>query len=114
MIDWPESDIIDRWLVETKVSLRPEQILELKIAVSKPRLELIASMHRWKQTDPPTHLSLTERAEFLKLMKHMRKNGAQYHEIADDFNGRGFPTVSGRGRWHAQSVHRMLVKKVKK
>ncbi len=45
--------------------------------------------------------------EILSLIRTMRKKEATFAAIADSLKKMGIPTFSGRGEWHAQTVHRM-------
>lgn len=45
--------------------------------------------------------------EILELMKKMRDNGATFGEIALYLDKEKIPTFSGKGQWHAQTVHRL-------
>ncbi len=45
--------------------------------------------------------------EILVLIKTMRKNEATFGAIADYLKEKRIPTFSGRGEWHAQTVHRL-------
>ncbi len=42
----------------------------------------------------------------IKVIKQYRKREATYQEISDIFNRDEWDTMSGRGSWHAQTVHR--------
>jgi len=56
--------------------------------------------------DTPKFKSEDE-AALIKDMKKMRKKGATYKEISKFLNDHDIPTFSNKGRWHAQSVHRL-------
>ncbi len=45
--------------------------------------------------------------EVLNIIKTMRKKGSTFAAIADYLKDRGIPTFSGRGKWHAQTIHRL-------
>ena len=45
--------------------------------------------------------------EVMSMIQEMRKNGATFSMIADDLKQKGIPTFSGRGEWHAQTIHRL-------
>ena len=45
--------------------------------------------------------------EILTIIKTMRKKGATFAIIADYLKEKGIPTFSGRGAWHAQTIHRL-------
>ena len=48
------------------------------------------------------HISMTK-----ELIKKLRAEGKTWPWIADYFNETGFPTISGKGKWHRQSVSAM-------
>lgn len=45
--------------------------------------------------------------EILGLMKDLRDKGATFTEIAEHLIKKEIPTFSGKGQWHAQTVHRL-------
>ncbi|MFA5903269.1 MAG: hypothetical protein WC836_04995 [Desulfobacula sp.] len=45
--------------------------------------------------------------EILSLIKTMRTKDATFATIAEYLKEKGIPTFSGRGEWHAQTVHRL-------
>ncbi len=45
--------------------------------------------------------------EVMSMIQEMRTNGATFSMIADDLKQKGIPTFSGRGEWHAQTIHRL-------
>lgn len=45
--------------------------------------------------------------EILSLIRDMRKKEATFAAIADHLKEKGIPTFSGRGEWHAQTIHRL-------
>ncbi len=45
--------------------------------------------------------------EILSTIRAMRKKEATFAAIADYLKEKGIPTFSGRGEWHAQTVHRL-------
>ena len=45
--------------------------------------------------------------EVLSFIRDMRKKEATFATIADYLKEKGIPTFSGRGEWHAQTVHRL-------
>lgn len=56
------------------------------------------------QDSPNTDMS---KDEVLKIIANMRKSGATYNEIATHLVDLNLPTFSGRGKWHAQTIHRL-------
>ncbi|MCW7754610.1 recombinase family protein [Desulfobotulus sp. H1] len=49
----------------------------------------------------------TSRKYILKLIEKLRKDNMTYEQIAAYLTDNDFPTFSGRGRWHAQTIHRL-------
>jgi len=45
--------------------------------------------------------------DILSIIQEMRKKGATFSIIADSLKEKGIPTFSGRGEWHAQTIHRL-------
>lgn len=47
------------------------------------------------------------REDVLDIIINMRKEGATYGKIADHLEDENIPTFSRKGKWHAQTVHRV-------
>lgn len=45
--------------------------------------------------------------EVIAMIKEMRKKKATFSDIAKRLDDEGIPTFSGRGEWHAQTIHRL-------
>jgi len=45
--------------------------------------------------------------DILSIIQNMRDQGATFSIIADYLTEKGMPTFSGRGEWHAQTIHRL-------
>lgn len=45
--------------------------------------------------------------DILTIIRNMRSEGATFAIIADYLKDKGIPTFSGRGEWHAQTIHRL-------
>lgn len=45
--------------------------------------------------------------DILSIIRTMRKKGATFAIIADYLKEKGIPTFSGKGEWHAQTIHRL-------
>lgn len=45
--------------------------------------------------------------EIFNIIGSMRKQGATFSIIAEYLKEKGIPTFSGRGEWHAQTIHRL-------
>ncbi|MGM0418022.1 MAG: hypothetical protein ACQEQS_04810 [Thermodesulfobacteriota bacterium] len=55
----------------------------------------------------------TSRTYILNLIKSLRQQNSTYDDIALYLTENNFPTFSGRGKWHAQTIHR-LCQEIKK
>ena len=47
--------------------------------------------------------------ELLDLIKKLRDENMTYEEVAAYLDKNNVPTFSGRGRWHAQTIHRLYM-----
>ena len=47
------------------------------------------------------------RKKVFKIIAKMRERNEKYADIADYLEKEGIPTFSGRGEWHAQTIHRL-------
>ncbi len=54
---------------------------------------------------------LLPRERIMEIIHTMRAEGATYDEVAQYLIKLGQPTFSGRGEWHAQTIHRLCSKK---
>lgn len=45
--------------------------------------------------------------DILSIIAAMRREGSTYNEIASHLDSLNLPTFSGRGKWHAQTIHRL-------
>ncbi|THB78328.1 MAG: hypothetical protein D3926_13290 [Desulfobacteraceae bacterium] len=46
--------------------------------------------------------------EVVSLILSLRDQGLTFDDIAKAFIEKGIPTFSGRGEWHAQTIHRLF------
>lgn len=54
---------------------------------------------------------LMPREEIMNIINTMREQGATYDQVAKHLIDLGQPTFSGRGEWHAQTIHRLCSNK---
>lgn len=54
---------------------------------------------------------LMPREEIMDIINSMREQGATYDQVAKYLTDLGQPTFSGRGEWHAQTIHRLCSNK---
>ncbi|MDY0219579.1 MAG: hypothetical protein RBR67_00375 [Desulfobacterium sp.] len=52
-------------------------------------------------------VEIMSREAVMEIVNTMRKDGATFDEVAQRLVALGQPTFSGRGEWHAQTVHRL-------
>ncbi len=77
--------------------------------------KLLASLPELiQQTVParrePRKRKITARKqELLDLIKKLRDENMTYEEVAAYLDKNNIPTFSGRGRWHAQTIHRLYM-----
>lgn len=50
---------------------------------------------------------LVDRSMIVQMVKKMRKQGSTYEQIAKFLDDEGIPTFSKKGKWHAQTIHRL-------
>ncbi|PIE74877.1 MAG: hypothetical protein CSA18_02915 [Deltaproteobacteria bacterium] len=55
-----------------------------------------------------------EKDRIMGIIFDMRKNGSTYEDIAVYLDSKKYPTFSNKGRWHAQTIHRLYQKKEEK
>lgn len=51
------------------------------------------------------------RDDVVQMIRSLREEGATYEFIAQQLTAKNIPTFSGRGEWHAQTIHRLCRKK---
>jgi hypothetical protein len=81
----------------------------------KPSRSLKAPKSPKTLKSPKTTVSidakLMPRDAIMDIIESMRKNGATFDQVAKRLVDLGQPTFSGRGEWHAQTIHRLCSKK---
>lgn len=96
---------------------------ESKARVAEAREKSAAAVERLMENLPeivqqsvpargtPRKRKLTSRKqELLDLINKLRdEDNMTYEEVADYLTKNNIPTFSGRGRWHAQTIHRLYM-----
>ncbi|WP_462268763.1 hypothetical protein [Desulfobacter sp.] len=61
------------------------------------------------QTATTSYTSSTHytKDDIISTINRMRDQGATFAMIAEHLSEKGIPTFSGRGHWHAQTIHRL-------
>ncbi len=88
----------------------------IKKAAATPKKEKIKILKRTKAQkiaakNQIKKEGLLSREEVMKTIYDMRNDGATFDQVAKHFVKLGQPTFSGRGEWHAQTVHRLCNKR---
>ncbi len=89
------------------------KLAEEKAAAEASRTEPVKVLKRTKAQKlkaaqkSTTRKELLSRDEVLKIVNGMREKGATFDQVAQHLVELGQPTFSGRGDWHAQTVHRL-------
>jgi len=60
-----------------------------------------------REMDRTGETKLLPRERIMEIIHTMRAEGATYDEVAQYLIKLGQPTFSGRGEWHAQTIHRL-------
>jgi hypothetical protein len=71
----------------------------------------VVSPPKPKVSTPVQNSDLLPREEIMDIINSMREEGATYDQVARRLIDLGQPTFSGRGEWHAQTIHRLCSKK---
>jgi hypothetical protein len=58
-----------------------------------------------------TDKALLSREKIMDIIQSMRAEGSTFDQVASRLVELGQPTFSGRGEWHAQTIHRLCSKK---
>jgi hypothetical protein len=97
----PEQDLPEP--VET-----PVETIEPVKAIIRKRKKVVAKKTEAKVS---TSIKLLSREAVMDIVNTMRAEGATFDQVASRLVELGQPTFSGRGEWHAQTIHRLCNKK---
>ncbi|MDY0362941.1 MAG: hypothetical protein RBR08_15945 [Desulforegulaceae bacterium] len=77
--------------------------------------EILDESNLMLSAEDADQIKKTSRTYILNLIQSLRDKNSTYDEIALYLTENNFPTFSGRGRWHAQTIHRLCqeIKKAK-
>ena len=84
---------------------------EIKVITRKKAEKIEKSENEEKKSEQPQ--GILSRDEVMKIVYDMRANGKTFDDVAQHLAALGQPTFSGRGEWHAQTVHRLCNKRKK-
>jgi hypothetical protein len=114
--DIPLEQVVEA-TAETRGNLFPEDVPAAPVApepktrhrvIRKRKKPMDVKKQRQKVLDNAT---LLPREEIMDIIQTMREKDATYDQIARHLIELGQPTFSGRGEWHAQTIHRLCSKK---
>jgi hypothetical protein len=88
-----------------KKSPKPSRSPKSPIAQKSPRAPVSP------KTTVSIDAKLMPRDAIMDIIESMRKDGATFDQVAKRLVDLGQPTFSGRGEWHAQTIHRLCSKK---
>lgn len=112
----PEPEMIEE---EAPVAMEAAPVAE----EPKPRRRVVRKRKRIVAQEPVATSSVSSassvsgnapllpREEIMDIINTMREQGATYDQVAKHLIELGQPTFSGRGEWHAQTIHRLCSKK---
>ena len=103
----PESDIIEPDITEPVET--PVENIEPPKPVIRRRKKVVAK--KTEVTASTTDNKLLSRETVMDIIHSMRDDGATFDQVASRLIELGQPTFSGRGEWHAQTIHRLCNKK---
>jgi hypothetical protein len=105
---------LGKLLIE-KISIKITPIQKTKniSPVPEPDLSLKEPDSSLKKHKFLNHSKDQKKKEALDIIIKMRSKGETYEKIAIKLKEEGFKTFSGRGMWHAQTVHRICQSMIK-
>ncbi|MCG8685466.1 MAG: hypothetical protein MI892_11360 [Desulfobacterales bacterium] len=103
----PEDDLDETVEDLLKAEIEEEQKKTAQPVVRKRR-KVVASAPK---AQPQGNAKLLPRDEIMDIINSMREEGATYDQVAKRLIDLGQPTFSGRGEWHAQTIHRLCSRK---
>jgi len=101
------------------LEIKSDRLIDAKIKQHEAVTQFFENMNRLIQTDnsaekPPAKASASyatgtryTKDEILDMMHSLRQQGKTFSQIADHLIEKGIPTFSGKGHWHAQTIHRL-------
>jgi hypothetical protein len=114
--DLPENDADERTFAHHYVTPRKETpVAETPVEEeAKPAKQVIRRRKKIVSKKPAAATpsgNLLSREVVMEIIHTMREEGATYDQVASHLVSLGQPTFSGRGEWHAQTIHRLCSKK---
>ena len=101
-----------------RIAAVSEMIMESQIRQQNAMADFFESLkefmaHRQSPVDMQTATSSYAsgthytKDDIISTINRMRDQGATFATIAEYLSDKGIPTFSGRGHWHAQTIHRL-------
>lgn len=103
-----------------KMATINEMMMESKIRQQNAVADFFEGLTNMVQNTDPRDFPTSSRAtasyasgthytkdDILSIIQDMRDQGTTFAIIADYLKEKGIPTFSGRGEWHAQTIHRL-------
>jgi hypothetical protein len=81
--------------------------------ILRKRRRVVSEPKTTSQTPPASdgNTKLLPREAVMEIITTMREQGATFDQVANHLIELGQPTFSGRGEWHAQTIHRLCNRK---
>ena len=105
-----EKRIADAKIRKINAEIRAAQALS--DIVESIKSQDISALNLKHQDKKPSKPMKEHHKKISKIIKTMRNKGATFAEIASYLDKENMPTFSGRGKWHAQTVHRFYEDKI--
>jgi len=105
-IDESEQRIADAEIRQTTAELRTMQAIKGNIEIERAESH---SSHTVKKPKKSPKVLSDQKKKVLKIIAEMRSNGKTFEQITSYLIEKNIPTLSGRGKWHAQTIHRICI-----
>ena len=108
--------IVAKKIIAPEIEITAPKPVKAKQAKAKPAKAKPVAPKQAKATSakaaPTTsNAKLMPRDTIMDIIQSMRDEGATFDQVAKRLVDLGQPTFSGRGEWHAQTIHRLCSKK---
>ncbi|MCF6249465.1 MAG: hypothetical protein L3J69_19240 [Desulfobacula sp.] len=97
--------------VQKPVKQPIEKAVKTAKQVIRRRKKIVSSQSKEAVTTSTDGSKLLGRDKIMDIIQTMRADGATFDQVAGRLVELGQPTFSGRGEWHAQTIHRLCNKK---
>jgi hypothetical protein len=97
----------EAWTQEAMTRERTALAVEALTVEMKTLAGLVAESAADNRRERTNFIDPETRDVIMNIIRDMRNEGATYGQIARRLEAEQMPTFSGKGRWHAQTVHRI-------